>query len=386
MRKFTAFYGPQPYEFRELVVPKLEYTEDDVREQIHFKQGSNMMEFRFDLLDGNERRKRSLTNIVDAEIAMSAFADIKRTGRFKMLEEDDIDFLNDRVQPYCMLRMPDDTWVEWSLGIFILSSPNRVEENRVIYREIEAYDGLIILKDDKFLERYTIEEGTNYVTAINDILDSAGIEKINIESSENVLNRAKEFEPGTEKLKAVNELLKEINWTTLWVDENGYYTSGRYRSPADRQATYSYKDDDKSILSPGMSEDLDLVNVANSWVVVATNPEEEPMVSSYQNTNEESPTSTINRGRVIADYREIESIADQEALDAYVERLAFNASQVYGYLDFTTAINPLHSYSDVLDVRDRDLGIDDKYAETNWTMPLKAGSLMSHSVRKVVNI
>lgn len=386
MRKFRAFYGTQPYEFREWIVPTLEYTEQDVLDQIHFKYGTNEMKFRFDLLDSKERRKKELKNIVDAEISMSAFANIKRTARFKMLEEEEIDWLNDRVQPYCMLKMPDGSWVEWSLGIFVLSSPNRVEENGRVYRDVEAYDGLIILTDDKFLTRYAVTEGTKYVDAVNDILTSAGVSKINIEDNESTLNRAIEFEPGTEKLKAINDLLSGINWNTLWVDEYGYYTSGRYKSPSDRKETYSYRDDELSIISSGMVEDLDLVNVANSWVVVASNPEEEPLSASYQNDSEDSMTSTFNRGRVIADYREIDSIANQEALDAYVERLAFNSSQVYGYLEFQTAINPLHSYSDVLQVRYRDLGIEDKYAETNWTMPLQAGALMKHSVRKVIKI
>lgn len=388
MSKFTYFYGNQPYEFERFIIPpeEVEYTEKDILDQIHFLHGTNEIKFRYDLLDKHEQRKKSLRNVIDAEISMAAFAEVKRTAKFKLLEEEEIDWLNDRIQPFAMLRMPNGSWVEWSLGIFILSSPNRVEENGAVYRDIEAYDGLIVLKDDKFLERYTINEGTNYIDAINEILDSSNISKINIEANANTLNRTKEFEPGTEKLKAINELLSDINWTTLWVDEMGYYTSSRYRSPADRSANIRYFDDELSILSPGMSEDLDLVNVANSWVVVASNPEEEPLDSSYQNNNPDSPTSTVNRGRVIADYREIESIASQEALDAYVERLAFNASQIYGYLQFTTAINPLHSYSDVINVRYRDLGIEDKYAETNWSMKLKGGSLMSHETRKVVYI
>lgn len=362
------------------------YTDKEILDQLHFRYGSNEIKFRYELLDKFERRKFTLKNVIDAEISMAAFAEIKRTARFKIKEGEDVDWLNDRIQPYFLLKMPDGKWVEWSLGIFILSSPNRSVANGIVFREIEAYDGLIILKDDKFLSRYTIAEGTNYITAINDILSSSGITKINIENNDANLKRAKEFEPGTEKLKAANDLLTEINWTTLWVDEQGYYTSSRYRSPADRPSEYDYFDNEISIIASDMEEELDLVNVANSWVVVASNPEEEPLTANYTNENPDSPTSTINRGRTIVDYREIESIANQIALNNYVERLAFNASQVFGYITFETALNPLHSFSDVYNVRYSKLGIDDKYGETNWTMPLKAGAKMSHQARKVINI
>ena len=97
-------------------------------------------------------------------------------------------------------------------------------------------------------------------------------------------------------------------------------------------------------------------------------------------------TSTVSRGRTIVDYREIDNIADQEALDAYVQRIAFNASQVYGYVNFETALMPMHSYSDVLTLEYSKLNLSGKYSETNWTLPLEAGAMMMHEVRRIVNL
>lgn len=362
------------------------YTREQIVNQLHFKHGSNEIKFRYELLDKFEKRKFTLKNVIDGSISMAAFGEVKRTAQFKIAEGENVDWLNDRIQPFFMLKMNDDKWIEWSLGIFIMSSPNRVEEQGRIFREIEAYDGLIILKDAKFLTRYLITEGTRYTDAINTLLVAQGLSKINIENNEAVLKKDKEFEPGGEILGAINELLKELNYTTLWVDEMGYYTANRYTSPTDRPSEYDYFDDEISILSSGVKEDLDLFNIANSWVVVASNPEEVPLVSSYINDSIESLTSKINRGRIIADYREIESIANQTALDEYVKRLAFNSSQIFGYVEFETALNPLHSYSDVYNLRYGDMNIDTKYSETNWTMPLKAGEKQVHSARKVVNI
>ena len=45
-------------------------------------------------------------------------------------------------------------WIEWPLGVFLLSSPTRKDENKQIKRSIEAYDSSLILKEDKFIDRY----------------------------------------------------------------------------------------------------------------------------------------------------------------------------------------------------------------------------------------
>jgi hypothetical protein len=119
---------------------------------------------------------------------------------------------------------------------------------------------------------------------------------------------------------------------------------------------------------------------------VLSDPELEPLTSVYTNNSESSPTSTLNRARTIVDYREVDNIADQQSLDAYVQRIAFEASQVYGKLVFETAINPFHGYSDILQINYSPLGINDKYSETGWTLPLKVGASMKHECRKVVTI
>jgi hypothetical protein len=279
----------------------------------------------------------------------------------------------------------EEKWIEFPLGIFLLSSPTRKDENNSVYRDVEAYDGLLILRDDKFDTRYTVRAGTNYRQAVIDILASAGITKHNIEQTDKVLPVDMEFAPGTEKLEAINALLQAINYTPLYVDVYGYFTSMTYRSPSIRAAEYTYKDDELSIIYAGMEEELDLFNVPNKWVVVCSNAEQS-LMSSYTNSNPNSPTSTVNRGRTIVDYREVTDIADQQSLDAYVQRIAFEASQVYGKLTFETALNPLHDYMDVLEIDYSPLGIKGKYVETGWTMPLKAGARMKHEVRKVVSI
>ena len=322
--------------------------------------------------------------------------------------ETDIDYLTNRIQPFVLFKLPDKTipnqtpdgtiyqemkgqWLEYPLGIFLLSSPERVEEGQEIYRDIEAYDGTIILDEDRFTERYTIKAGTRYDMAVINILKGAGIKKYNIETSDKTLPNDLEYEPGTSKIEVVNELLESINYTPIWVDEWGYFTSLRYIPPSDRAVDYEYIDDELSVTENGMSEEFDLYSVPNKWLVIFENydgggEESISLRSVYTNDSFESPTSTVNRGRVIVDYRTVSDIADQGALNEYTLRIANEASQVYGRIKFNTAIMPFHSYMDIIRIRNKTLDIDDKFTETGWTIPLETGGKMSHEGRRVVNI
>ncbi|AYC28730.1 hypothetical protein [Paenisporosarcina cavernae] len=375
------------------------YSREDLLNVIHGVHGSRAISFRYDLLDKKDNKLKELYSVIDGEVSMSSLAQIKRTAKFTIQDQGDIDYLSNRIQPWIIFKMPKmmkriDTQtvnvpsqnIEFPLGVFLLGSPTRKEDSNSVIRQVDAYDGLLVLRDDKFDSRYFIAAGTNYRNAVISILESAGIDKHNIEETNNVLPTDLEFEPGKEKLFSINELLGAINFTPIHVDVYGYYTSIYYRSPSVRAAEYVYADDIKSILSAGMEEELNLVETPNRWVVTVSNPEQEPLISTYTNDNSNSPTSTINRGRKITDFRQIENIADQNSLNGYVQRIAFEASQVYGKLKFSTAINPLHDYADVLEIIYSPLGIKDKYSETSWTIPLRAGALMSHEVRKVVQI
>lgn len=362
------------------------YKKQEIIDILHYKKGSREIKFRYDLLNKYEQKIGILDNVTNGEVSMNSLADIKRTAKFTIQDNGNINWLSDRIQPFCMLKMNDTKWIEWSMGIFLLSSPTKKDIAKKIWRDVECYDGLQVLTDDKTDGLYYIPNGLNYITVIKNLLIECGITKMNLESTDKLLINSKEWESNTSKLKIVNELLQEINYTSLWVDEWGYYTASKYRSPIDKAVDYIYKDDLFSIIYGEMQEELDLFHVPNKFTVVVSNVESEPLTSTYANTNVDSPLSVVNRGRIISDIRTLDSIADQIALNEYTQRIAFNSSQVYGNIEFQTAIMPFHSYSDVLQLEYNPLAINDKYSETGWTIPLVAGASMKHNVRKVMVI
>lgn len=364
------------------------YTRQQVMDVLHGRSGSRgIVKFRYDLLNYAGVKIGEL-DISSARISMDSEAEIKRTASFQIAENEaqDIDWLTDRIQPVFCLQMPDGGWIEWPLGVFMMSSPVRRNEGKRTKSDVEAYDESLILREDKFTDRYFIPAGTGYITAITSILNGAGIWKINITPHPGVTNVDKEFEIGTEKLTAVNQLLTEINYTSLWVDENGFFTASPYELPSNREVEYEYKNNEISIIRPGSVERLDLFNVPNVWVRYVQNPDHGIALRSvYRNTSPTSPTSTVRKRRNIVSVEPVNDIYDQATLDAFTKRQAYADSQVYGEFEFATAVMPHHSFYNCLFIEHTDFAISDKFMETAWSMDLTSKE-MTHICRKVILI
>ncbi|CAM5794816.1 hypothetical protein [Brevibacillus borstelensis] len=361
------------------------YTAEQVIKALHAPQRT--IRFRYELLDKKNQFKAHLRTVKTGRVGYHALAQIKRTASFSLREDGTINFLSDRIKPYVLLRMGDGGWTEWPQGVFVLSTPPRkADETGSVWREVEAYDLLQVLVDDKVDDRYTVKVGANYIVEVKKLLDSAGITGQNLTATDKTLPADRDWDPGTAKLHIINDLLGAINYRSLWFDEHGIAVAQPYVTPASRASEYTYRDDDKSVIFPDMEQSLDLFAVPNKWVLVVSEPDRPPLVSTYTNSNPESPTSTVSRGRTIVDYREYEEAADQSTLDARAQRIASEASQVYESVEFETAIMPMHSDMDCLTLEFTTLGISDKYIETSWEFDLRAGARMRHRIRKVVNV
>jgi len=350
------------------------------------KSGSREVRFRYERWSKENKYLGPMQGVRDAKVSHRAFADIPRTASLTFAEESDIDWLNDRVKPYVMLRMPDDGWVEWSLGLFLMSTTKRRATSVNTGRPVDAYDQTIVLREDKLGDRLVIAAGSNVVVAVNDVLAGAGITLRNITTSSSTLPVDREWEPGTSKAQVVNDLLLSINYGSLWFDADGYAIGVPYKPPSETGAQWSYLDDQRSTMLPGLDVSLDLFNVPNKWVVIVSEPDRPLLRAEYTNTNPDSPTSTVNRGRTIVDFRETENAVSQAVLDARVLRIAHEASQVYEYLELPTLAMPIHEHLDVLEVRFGRLGVEALFQETGWDLTLRAGVPMNHQMRRLVQV
>lgn len=364
--------------------PESNYTDAAVLDALRGRYGTRTMSYRYDRLNQSNVFIEPIDCVVSGSVSNNALADIKRTGRFRILDRSGINYLKDRIQPWARLAMPDGGFVEWPLGVFLLATPKRIlDESGVVSRNVEAYDQLLVLKRSKIADRYTIAAGTTYVSAIATV--AASFNYLIVPSSL-TLPAALEWEPGTTWLRILNDLLGAINYESAWFDESGRLICRPYLSPAVRAAEYDYEANEFSVITGAPEQTLDLFDIPNRWVLVKSNPDESLLKGTYTNVNPASLTSTVSRGEIITDFRTEQDAADQSTIDAKAARLGFEASQVFENIQVSTAAMPMHSNADVVKLAIPGLAVDDKYSEHMWTLPLAPGARMTHTVRRVVTV
>lgn len=363
------------------------HTADEITDALVGRTGARRFTFRYDLLTSANLLVGPLTNVLGGQVSMNWLADIKRTARFVIRDSGGIDYLSDRIQPWVRLHLPPwgaSDWAEWPLGVFLLSTPSRSSDaTDTVVREVQGYDGLQVFADDLVTDRYTVAAGAVVTAAVSTILGS--IDK-NVTVSASTLPTAKEWPPGTAKLKIVNELLGTVNYESLSFDENGTAVVQPYVAPSIRTEEWTFADDSESIMLPDVDQTLDLFSVPNRWTLVVSDPDRSALTSTYTNTDPSSPTSTVRRQRTIVDFRTEQDAVDQAALDAKAARLAFEASQIYESIEFSTGLFPLTGGNDVYRLTYGALAVNAKYSEQTWEMDLASGSVMRRRARRVVSV
>ena len=363
------------------------HTPAEVLSALQGATGSRRWSFRYERLSSANIKLADLTGVLSCTVDHNQSLDIKRTAKLVLLDDGTIDYLQDRIRPWARLHIPPygaSDWVEWPMGVFILASPTRgVDAAGVVTRSVQGYDLLQYYKDDPVAARYTVDAGDVYTTEVNTLIGSVDR---NIVASTLVVPASMEWDPGTPKLDIVNDMLAAVNYDSLFADENGVMVAQPYQSPADRAEEYTYVDDSTSVFHPEMEQTLDLFDVPNSWTMVVSQPDRAVLSSSYTNNDPSSLTSTVSRGRTIRSFKTVTNAADQATLDALVARAAFEASQVYEELVFTTGIMPIHSANDVLRMSYTGLALNAKFSELSWSMPLDADGTMRHTIRRVVQV
>lgn len=339
--------------------------------------------FKYDLLDKFENFKKTLTNVVadSGSINVSSTGSIKRSGRLKLSGYDeDIDFINDRVAIYITLS-DGETSLDFPVGVYLLSSPTKdFKTKEHIEYDLTFYSKLQILLEDKLNETLVLNINSGYTNAIKSLIESAGLDSSNIENSASIFSRERTFGIGVSKLDIIITLLKEINFESIYTNNNGKVESRLKTKDIDRVIEYNYNRNDKSIIAEGTKELIDIFNVPNSFTIVATNPDSLPIISAFKNYDPDDITSIQSRGREIDYFEEISDISNQSDLDQYLDLVIEREQQIYGNITFKTSLNPLHVYNDCYNFGAK------KYVEDSYSYQLSVDGYMTHNARSVENV
>lgn len=285
-----------------------------------------------------------------------------------------IDYLTDRIKIYYVIN---DT--KYSLGEYMIINPKR--KNDVVTASI--MDLTCLIQRQRELTPVVFKKGTPYHDVLSYFIIKSGYTKINIEETDAVLQSDRVFDDTKNRLEWFNEVAKEINYTSLETDEDGYFVSKKYRQTTLSNVTQIYRIDQTSIISGDIEVDEDFWNVCNIVKCVHSNPNTPLLVSVARNDDPSDPFSTYSIGEVLLSVK-IDNVADKQELDTIATKMLFEQMQVAQDITFNSLVNPTHKLNDVIQLFSPDLeGI---FLESSWTIPLKAGSLMTHKMRRLVDV
>jgi hypothetical protein len=347
---------------------------------IEFKNGIDVA-VRYDVLRNGSAVGQIYANGTPT-ITMQSTSELKTSlsGMFHDYRADGYNFLSDRLRPVVFIGD-----AEYPCGTFVVTAENEDHADGVTVIHIEAYSLLYLLQRTKIEERVYYAAGTLYTAALEDLLITAGIVDYDIEASALTLATDREdWDIGTPYLAIINQLLSEMSYNSAYMDNAGKIVLSKYAAPSLSIIDFTYRAGAFSIIGSDYSRSNDFHSKSNVFKIICSNPDlEAPLTATSENDESSSPFSTVNIGRVL-NVSYIDNIASQEALQDKADELKMKSMLSTEEVTFYTAINPEHSVFDVVALDNGDLtGL---FAETSWTMPLSAASMMTHTARRALYV
>lgn len=322
-------------------------------------------------------------DLIGGDVGRNSYATLHGVGRIQITRE--LPWGRAIVRPYAEMSF-NDVSARFYLGAYFTSTPARVLGTRPLVYDVEMYDVLLAL-DTPTGQSYSVKSGAQYLSKIQDILESQGFTKFVIDQSRasTTLPSARTWplEEGMTWLNVVNDLLGAIGYRGIWSDWNGFLRLEPYISPEERGSEWTYDTHpERVMLTPERTLIRDYFETPNQWVAIRNNnvsgptPVEGNGIYTYVNQNQ-GETSVQARQRTITRILPVDA-ADQAALISRAQISIEADLKVRTSYSVSTAINPLHWHFDRLTVDDPEAGPKVEVLGTSWRMPFSDGH-MTHT-------
>lgn len=317
-------------------------------------------------------------SINDPQIEMVSDAEIKKSMSANLILPDGTDILHDTLMPKIIVDGVESVLGEYYIGTYT----EQTNEYGQSYTEIEAYDGGYLPSRYRTENIIHFSAGANYVDTIQALLIEAGVEKIiATATSATLTNDREDWEIGTTYLAIINALLAEINYESLWFDNNGFARIAPKRVADPDTVHHKYTSGQYSILSVPRSRETDIFDKYNVFVAYVDSADnDELMIATAVNDDPASILSIQNRGRIQAPPQRLDNIASQEELQAYVDNWKNKSMSSTETLVISTGIDTAHEVRDTVQCE------DNIYLEYSWSMDLGEDATLTHTLQREVFI
>lgn len=291
-----------------------------------------------------------------------------------------VDWQRDELEPVLILD-----GIEHALGVYMPATVTPSKANGLETVQIESYDRGWRVRDNYAADMPYFAAGTNYITAVETLLTACGISRVYAVPTEAVLAEDRQDWPiGTSSLTIVNQLLAEINYKSLWFNAEGSAILEPAAVPLAENIQHTLDADKvESLVLPRISRETDVYSAPNVFLCICSNVyKAAPLVATAENTNPQSPLSIPRRGRRIVRVVQVDNIASQAELQATADRLRNESMTTGETVRISTALLPGYGVGDVVALHYGELSAI--CIERAWTMELRVGGTMNHTLERVV--
>lgn len=339
------------------------------------------LDFRYVILrDGADRGELRALSDSPPQLRMDDGAEIKTSLSGSFAPSAEIDWLRDEIRPELILD-----GVPHPLGVFAPATVSDERGETSVSLRVEAYDRCWRVRDTYTETILSLAAGTNYVTAVKQLLTAAGVAVVIETPTTAALSEIREdWDVGTSLLTIVNDLLAEINYKPLYFNAQGAAVLEPFAVPSAENIQHVLDCGNiRSLMLPGDARSTDVYSAPNVFLCICSNPDKDGVLTSVAvNDNPQSPLSVARRGRRIMRVENVNNIASQAELDDYAARLRNESLFTGEIVTVSTALFPGYGVDDVTALVLPDLTAICR--ERRWEMELRVGGTMKHTLERVV--
>ena len=228
------------------------------------------------------------------------------------------------------------------LGTFLVQTPSSKFDGKIRSVTMDAYTPLLELKEKKPPLGYSLLEKENVMERAYMLCrENMRAPVVQATSDETLYS---DFVANTNDtwVTFLRDLIANAKFE-FDLDERGRVLFTPKQDTAALQPVWTFNDDNSSILRPDITLEHDIYGIPNVVEVIYSTANE-TFYSRVVNDDENSPTSTINRGREIP-YRTVNpdfgGVPTQEMIDEYAERLLKSLSTVQYTVTYTHGYCPV---------------------------------------------
>ena len=240
----------------------------------------------------------------------------------------------------CYLDCEQDGRVERvPIGTWLVQTPTRKMDGRVSEVNAVAYSPLHVLREERVPVLWHAPKGSTCVDMARQVCERFGVAPV-IASKANIRLDRHYIAPNESTALDVARTLAAAAGMEVGVDAMGNVTITPYQSPEALLPTWTFRDDEKSIIEPDVDEELDWYQIPNVCEVITGTT-----IGRAVNDDPSNILSTVSRGRRVVlrieNPDELKSGATQELADRVAAKRRSAACSMERTLNIVHGICPL---------------------------------------------